>query len=205
MMRLIRLGEPLGQPVTIAEAKDLLNLRHSDKDALLQMLVDAAIASIDGADGWLNRALCQQQYDMKLSGFGSCIRIPLPPLVSVDSITYLDTANASQTLATSQYRVVGIGDRWPGRVDPGYGIAWPPTYSVDEAVTVRFTCGYPPDAGSPTDYAANVPKPIKLALLQMVNDAFENRGTVAFTVTSTIPMSLAVERLLSPFRVWTFP
>jgi hypothetical protein len=50
---------------------------------------------------------------------------------------------------------------------------------------------------------AAVPAPIKAAVLLMVGDLYENRETVAEGAPAPVEMSMTVERLLSPYRVWS--
>ncbi|HYH39911.1 MAG TPA: head-tail connector protein [Azospirillum sp.] len=189
-------------PVTLAEAKAHLRLDTSDDDALVDALIAAATAHLDGRDGWLGRALVQQTWDLKLHRFPGVIDVPLPPLQSVTSITYLDSNNVSQTLATSKYQVDGNG-QWRARIKPAYGETWPSTYDAWNAVTVRFVAGYEPGSGSPTDYAENVPQPIKHALLLLISHWYENRAPVNIgNIVSALPMT--VDALLAPYRVMSF-
>lgn len=86
-------------------------------------------------------------WDWKLHAF-PCERfleIPKPPLLTVVSVSYLDTSGVSQTLvANTDYKVSApSGPRCArGRISLKYGEAWPTTYHELEAVTIRFTCGY---------------------------------------------------------------
>lgn len=129
-------------------------------DAMITGLMAAADDWLDGKDGILGRALLTQTWNLHLDAFpgggggeylqdrrrSDRIRIPLPPLQSVDSVTYIDTAGTTQTLATSKYRV-GKGE--PGFIEPSYGESWPTTRMVADAVTIRFTAGYGARAAVP--------------------------------------------------------
>lgn len=191
-------------PVTLAEAKAQLRLDTTDDDTLVDALIAAATAHIDGRDGWLGRALVTQTWDLKLDAFPGIIEVPLPPLQSVDSITYVDAAGATQTLATSKYQV-DLGGGWRGRIKPAYGEVWPATYDVWNAVTVRFTAGYAPGVGSPTDYAENVPRAIKQAVLLMVAHWYENRVPVLVGQSAqAVEIPFTANALLAPYRVVSF-
>ena len=198
---------PPAEPVTTAEAKSHLRVDDSDSDTLIGTLVTAARQHIDARDGILGRALVEQTWDMKLDEFpapGSGIMVPMPPLISVSSITYTDTNGDSQTLAASEYQVVGAGGYGRGEIVEAHSKSWPSTRDVPEAVTVRFTCGYESSA-SPKDYDAAVPQVIKQAMLLMVADMYENRETGVIGVsTSKIETSATVDRLLAPYRVSWF-
>ena len=138
-MTLKLISGPAAEPVTLVEAKAHLRIETSDDNTLIDSLIKAARAHIDGADGWLGRALMYQTYDLSVDNLCIPIRLPLPPLVSVTSVKYLDTAGDEQTLAASLYRVVDRGS-WPSFIEPDANAVWPATLGVSAAVTVRFIC-----------------------------------------------------------------
>lgn len=141
--------------------------------AIVDALLAAATARLDGPTGVLGRALGVQTWDMKWDGYywgaefpnasyvsdqwltRSHIKIPLPPLISVDSVTYLDDNGDEQTWATDNYRVTGIGGQ--GRVVAISG--WPSVGDFADALTVRFTAGY-----------TSIPDPIQLAIMLSASD-----------------------------------
>jgi uncharacterized phiE125 gp8 family phage protein len=55
--------------VTLEEAKAFLNVTHSDHDELIEGLVDAATAALDGRYGLLQRALSPQTWELVLDRF----------------------------------------------------------------------------------------------------------------------------------------
>jgi hypothetical protein len=71
-----------------------------------------------------------------LDGF---FRIFNPPLISIDSVEYLDTNGHSQTLPPTAYAVT---PGFPGRIAPAYGQLWPLSLPQIGAVTIKYTCGY---------------------------------------------------------------
>ena len=147
---------------------------HPD-DALIASFVQAAINELDGIDGWLGRALVTQTWQLVLDTFPACaIRLPLPPLQSVDSISYIDGDGASQTLDPADYRVFAP-DSDPGRVEPAYGLSWPAVRGQSGAVTITYTCGY----GDPAD----VPELIRTYIRLRVGQYYENRELVATGVS----------------------
>jgi uncharacterized phiE125 gp8 family phage protein len=196
---------PPAEPLTLDEVKAQLRIDASDEDALLTGLIMAARAHVDGRDGWLGRCLVQQTYDLAIDGFPlgrRPIKIPLPPLRQVQSITYVDPVGDTATLDPADYRVVAGGD-WPAHVEPAYGTCWPTTRSILASVTVRFDAGYEPGTGSPTDYAENVPADIKLGLKLLVAHWYENRVPVVVGQTANmVPMTVDV--ILAPKRVVAF-
>lgn len=202
-MSLVLVTAPTQEPITLSDVKAQCRIDTSDDDALLNGLITAVRTHLDGRDGHLGRALCQQTWDLKLDGLAGDIRIPLPPLRSVTYVKYLDSVGVEQTLDAAVYQIVGVDSGWPGYITPAYGQFWPACYPVPECVTVRFVCGYAP-AGSPLDYAVNIPKAIKQAMLLTVADLYKFRENAGSNALAEVPMSATAEALLAPFRVWDF-
>ncbi len=176
----ILVGEPLALPVTLAEMK--LHLRV-DTDLTLD---DAAITEqIEAAAEWLSdatdKAYMTAVYDLHLPDFGwQWYELPYPPLQAV-SISYLDAAEARQTLAATVYRVV----TWetPGWVELADGQTWPVVADRPDAVTIRFTAGFltPFTVNTTTDVVTSGGR------------VFRNGERVRVTTTGTLPATLLVD------------
>lgn len=172
---------PVGEPITLSGAKAHLRIDGTDDDDLVTSLITAACRAFDGRDAWFGRALITQTWDLFLDdlpyGSGSLessyaqpeICVPLPPLQSVTSITYVDLTGSPQVLDPSEYTVDAKSE--PGRIFPAYGKSWPVARCAPNAVTVRFVAGY--------GAASAVPEDIKLWLKQAVAYFFENRGATS--------------------------
>lgn len=174
---------PATTPVSLAEAKAHANITDDSDDANLQAYLDAAVGHLDGYAGILGRALVTQTWVLSLDGFPSAfpyghladtsarrsrhprrIHLPLPPLISVPSITYVDANGATQTLATDQYVVL---DGPLAAIDLAPTCSWPATRRQARAVTVTFVCGY--------GAASAVPTQIKNAIKMLFSDFEANR------------------------------
>lgn len=197
-MPLVLITAPETEPVSLAEARLHLRLdasgdpaSHPDDD-LVTALITAARQSLDGRDGWLGRALITQTWELRLDAFPAGIRLPLPPLRSVTSIKYDDADGVEQTLATDQYVVTADE---PAVIVPAYGVTWPSTRAMPEAVRARFVAGY-------GDAAADVPAPIKAAILLHLGTLYRDRETV--NIGGGINEMPAYANLLAPYRVWSF-
>ena len=70
------------------------------------------------------------------------IELLKPPVTSVNSVTYVDAAGATQTLPGASYSLDAA--TFPGWLLPAYGTEWPETRDRANAVTIRFTTGYAP-------------------------------------------------------------
>jgi uncharacterized phiE125 gp8 family phage protein len=176
---------PAAEPISATEAKAHCRVDHSLDDTLIGTLITAARQRIET---WQRRQLVTATWDWKLDDFprdgDRTFYVPLPPLQSITSITYVDADGNSQTLSSSVYTVDAVSE--PGRIVEAYGQSWPATRKQPNAVTVRFVAGY--------GLAAAVPEATKAALKLLVGHWFANREAVQPGTLTELP--LAVERLL---------
>ncbi|NJL07380.1 MAG: hypothetical protein HC900_03295 [Methylacidiphilales bacterium] len=194
-MRLIRITPPPTSPVSLQDAKDHLRIEHSDDDTLIDHYLQAAVQRLDGRDGFLGRALITQTWKLLLDGFPDAITVPLPPCQAVAEIAYVDAAGTVQTLAADAYQVFGLADAAPAGIVPAFGTAWPATRAMREAVSVTFRAGY-------GDSAADVPAPLRTAILQFAGTLYANRETVTADAVDELPDGALAT--LAEHRVWAF-
>lgn len=190
-MALRRTEAPAELPLRVDDSLRLqLRLFDDAEDAIIEAMVAAATEHLDGKDGILGRALIEQSWELLLDSFpcASEIRIPLPPLRSVESITYVDSNGDTQTLATSVYAVDTASE--PGVVSLKYGQTWPSTRCQRNAVTIAFTCGY----GTSDD----VPERLKSAIKLMVGDLYANREAQG----EAMVRNATADALIFPFKVF---
>ena len=104
---------PKAPPVSLVEIKRRLNVEHSDHDEDLMGMLLAATAHLDGYTGILGRALVTQQWAVEPLEYGlrGRVSLPLAPIQTVDSVTYLDDLGASVVFPASSYlfRFDGLG------------------------------------------------------------------------------------------------
>lgn len=188
-MLLTRFTAPVETPVSRSEAKAHLRVEHTEDDTLIDALVATAVAEIDGREGYLRRALVTQTWDYSILGFPveRKIYLPFPPLQSVTSIKYFDATNTEQTLDLGDCYI--HANAFVGYVNLKPGKSWPATTERDDAVTLRFVCGY--------GNAAAVPSNIKHAILLRLTELYAFRGDDG----EAPGMSPAVYRLLQPSRL----
>jgi uncharacterized phiE125 gp8 family phage protein len=138
---------------------------HPD-DELLESYVQAATDELDGVDGWLNRALVTQTWQLSLDYFPErVIRVPLPPLQSVTQIEYDAPDGTPTVLDTDAYDVVIAAD--PGFIIPATSLSWPSTLDREAAVRIRYVAGY--------GDAEDVPEIIKNYIRQRVGQSYDVR------------------------------
>jgi len=193
--RLSLVTAPDSDPVSVAEAKRQVRreLSFTDDDKYLKGLIAAARDTVESDTG---RQLLTATYQLRLDTWPcEAIDLPKPPLVSVSSITYLDTAGATQTLATSVYVVSAptgpTADR--GRIALAYGQAWPTLRGQMNAITVAFTAGY--------GDATAVPPALKAAMLLLIGHWYQHRESVV-TGMSSKEIELAYTALVKRFRTY---
>lgn len=196
---LIRTVAPTELPVPLEELKSHLRIDDTNSDADLAGYLRVAIDMLDGSEGLLNRALCTQTWEYKIDDFPRCdwFDLPLPPLQSVSSVAYLDGNGDSQTFASSSYRVLNAADpRYKGRIELGYGEAWPATRGIQQAVTITFIAGYG---------ARNaVPEEIRQTIKLLAGHFYENRDTVAIGNLSVAEIPWALRALIDKQTVASF-
>lgn len=152
---LTRITGPATEPVTLAEVKAALAIIGNADDALLARLISSAVATFDGPEGRLGRCLITQTWRLDISGsFAPGIVLPIPPVISVDEIAYVDSGGATQTMDPADYFAAGLGSTSGAMVFPA--TRWPSARSV----SVSFTAGF--------GNAAAVPADVKDAILAVI-------------------------------------
>jgi uncharacterized phiE125 gp8 family phage protein len=204
-MRLVLVTPPTVEPLTVAEAKARLNIGDEVSDEVMQAYITAARQRIDGADGWLGRAINTQTWQGRADAFPTCdggrIYIPLPPLQSL-TVKYLNAAGSTVTLTEGvDYRLVQAQrpyivpiSGWPGSSD----------------VTIEFVAGY-------GNTGTSVPEPIRTAValgaghlrsisardLSVSEEVEEGIGSTRYVVSQNAGdvIDYTVECLLSTYQV----
>ena len=178
-------------PVSVAEAKTHLRIDSSftADDTYIETLISVATLA---AENYTNLAIMEQSWYLYLDDFPDYFNLLKGTLraLTVNSITYSDENNASQTLHASNY--FGDGNIKPARIYFAPDATIPSTYDKPNAVVVDFTLGY--------GGASLVPAPIKQAILLTIGRYYEIRqDVVTGTIATSIPKT--VEFLLDPSRV----
>lgn len=181
---------PGSEPVTLAEAKAHCRVDISDDDALLTALI---VAVRQRAEALTGRALVTQQWKLTGEAFPTgALGLPRPPLVSVQTVKYLDVDGVQQTLSSGAYDV--HTSELLGTVAPIWGTEWPPIRSQIGAVEINYTAGY--------GAAAAVPQAIKAWILCYIAAAYDNRSAVATGQRDAAVVTLPyVDALLDDYLV----
>lgn len=175
------------EPVLLAEAR--LHIK-ADSDTTEDTLITAWItAAREIAEHYTGRALASQTLEAALDCFPEyedVIELPMPPVATISSVKYTDTAGTEQTIAGSAYALSPYG--LSNRLAPTFNNYWPTTQDIPDAVRIRYVTGY-----------TTSPKAVKAAILLMLAWFNENRGD-AMSADDIQPP--AAKALLNTVKVW---
>ena len=209
IQNLVMTSAPSAEPVSLDVAKVhcRVSLSYTGDDAYILALI---VAAREYCEKETRRSFVARTYELRMNGlpcrfasqagylrsferfpvytYGE-IRLPKPPLIAVESITYIDMDGNQQTLDPSQYQV-DAGGVLPGTICPAYGQMFPQNrYQLDSA-RITYQAGY----GTP----AEVPSGICQAMLLLIGHWYRNRESVSDAGLAEVPMG--VKALLSSFQ-----
>lgn len=187
------LTPPAIEPVTLEQAKTHCRIDTDDEDPLIEGLIQAAR---EHCETFQNRAYCEQTLELWLDKFPAVgqIRLPRPPLLSVESVKYYDVDDEEFEFSPSEYFVDTKNE--PGWVVLNYGASWPTeTLRPANGICVTFVAGYETSGGS--DETNMVPQAVKQAMLLLIGHWYENREAAGPNLNE-IPKG--VDALLWPNR-----
>ncbi len=187
---------PAVEPVTIDEVYDQLRITSTAEEILLTSYIKAAREYVENLCGPLiSQTWYQYEQDWPC---GDSIIIGKPRLSSVTSVKYrIDGDAADTTLSTSDYSVDDKDEAKP-KIVLDDDASWP-SDDLEEVnpITVEFVCGYGATAST-------VPEPIRLAILLLVSQWYEQRLPVYTGQGSPVEIPFAVNALLANYRHWGF-
>jgi uncharacterized phiE125 gp8 family phage protein len=159
---------PDGEPVSLDEVKEHLEIQTDTKDAMLYRLISVARQLCEAYTGL---SFVTQRRKIVMDRF-SCrdIKVPYGPVQNIESITYIDSEGDEVVMADDEYALFNNGDMATLRplLDGVYS-TWPETSKTDNAVVIIYTAGYDDVSGIP------LPELVKQAILMQVASMFENR------------------------------
>lgn len=182
-MALTVTSPPATEPVTLAEVK--LWIRHglasadTTEDAMLNELIQSAR---EDSVGWLWRQLVTAtlKYTFDFFPASSIISLPMPPLITVTSVQYIDTAGDTQTFSSGSYTVDNESE--PARIQLNEDATWPDTKNQINAVFITYTAGY--------GAAAAVPEWAKTLIKLLVGHYYVNREATSERTIKTVPITV---------------
>ncbi len=161
---------PSSEPISVADMKTQLQVdsTFTDDDALIADMISSAREEIEAITGraimpqqwllatdwwpvyrWWDYAPSRSDYDAlgnyNFMGWrwnqSQTISIPRPPLISINSVTYVPQAGgAAQAIDLTTIQIDAISE--PGRILPAVGSYWPIASPQANSVQITFTAGY---------------------------------------------------------------
>jgi uncharacterized phiE125 gp8 family phage protein len=194
--RIERLTAPAVEPLSLGEVKEACRIDGPDQDGFLTRAIRAARDLIEGPDG-AGLVLVASHWRMRLDGLAGELWIPMGPVITIDSVQYLDDAGALQTVAPADYQ--WRTGRFEARIKPAYGLSWPTVRCQYDAVRVTFTAGFAGTEQEPPSLAM-IPEPLRIAMLMLIGHWHEHRETV---VVGQLPSEIqfGFKDLINRYRV----
>ena len=187
-MKPIRVTPPFDLPVTIGEVRAQARIDYADEDAVLEGMIRAAVALLDGYGGLLGRAIMEQTWRLPVCTLPRGLRLPMPDVRDV-VVSYRDTAGAGQTLAATDFEV--IEEHLGPTLYPRDAFTAPNVWADQRyPIDVTFTAG--------ADDPADVDQRIKLAIVMLVTHWDANRAATTEERQSQVPWG--VDELIAPLR-----
>lgn len=184
---------PTIEPLDLEEVKKALKFTPTTEDTLIDVWISAARMYFEEQTG---RQLLTATWERWLDACpdSGIIELPHPPLQSVVSVAYDDSANVEHTFDAASYVV--SAPQGPtcerGRVSLVSGGSWPSTVNQARSVRIRYIAGY-------GDAPGDVPELIKGALYFLVGHFHRFRSEGVEQAVSKLP--LGAETIMRAFRL----
>ena len=187
-MGLVITVEPAEEPVTLAEASLFMRYTGSLQNAVVTALIVAARKDVES---WTNKTMVTTTYEYYTNDLCDEILIPTGTIQSITSITYQDSADATQTLTSTLYKLDNKSIQNKVFRDPLE--TYPEVLVQPNAVKITFDAGF--------GAASAVPENLKTVIKMRVAELFEHRE--ANTTASRQPNE-AMMAILSPSADYRF-
>lgn len=174
------------EPLSVTDAKAQVREESSDYDALIGQYVASARAFVEAVTG---TRLVTQTVAFKTDDWSDLANLPVAPVQSISSVSYVDTAGDVITLPTTVYEA---------RLDllePSIALKWNqvwPSIRAGSQITVTAIVGYGAAGSQPAD--------VMHALRLIFADFYAHRESVGEGSTISLPVAATVDALLCNHR-----
>ena len=197
----LQITAPSIEPVVVADAKAHLRVDVADDDILITGLI---MAARQRAESYTQRSFISQQWRLYFdyntqhgttpmlhdrNPDHNVIRLPAPPIISLDAFEYLSAATTWTAVDPSLWHYDAGGMRIV------QDDVLPEPYTYRSSFRATYTAGY----GTTAD---KVPMAIQLAIKTLTLHFYENRE--AFTPNAMQGMPAAGESLLQPYKIMSY-
>ncbi len=159
-------------PVTMDDLKNHVQIDHSEDDLLLSFGAGGYLAAaVEYIETRGQVSLIHQRRKLRMDEMpaGDAVHVIRGPLVSIQSVTYLDAAKATQTLSASHYRVIAGGRSSAVYFEDDTSVTLADGPGV---VEINMTCGF----GSQPD---DVPAMWRQLVAEVAAYFYERRNAIA--------------------------
>ena len=187
-MNLTRILDATSEALSLTEVKNQLKITATDGDASLRFFISSVRRTVELMIG---KTLITSTWRVKLDSFPDQICLPMAPVQSVSSISYVDSDGVDQAFTDFQFDE-------DGRLAPAYDFDWPDTRDQFGAVTITYIAG--------KTHAGKVDQDIKHAMLLLVGAAEVGREDIvigAGVIVSELK-NHAAANLLAPHKKVSF-
>lgn len=152
----------------LKDAKDHLNVRHSDDDALIQSQINAVEDLFERVTG---HCLDDQSRRAQFDRVNHRVRLPKTPVQEIEAIEVMYQGSVKKSLTLSNFFLYSAD---PYEVRSTSTVSWP---HPNDAYRIEYRAGYTDDE--------NVPDGIREVLRKMVADLYTYRTTIDVGKTGT--------------------
>lgn len=192
-MNLQLLTAPVREPILLQDAKDHIDVETNEHDPQIMRYIAAARAYVEEH---IRKKIIRQQWRIYLDHGLREIDLVPNEVQEVAQVQYIDADGATQTLSASVYEV----DIPRQKLLLGYGQTWPTTRGKANDAWVDVWCGYYDAATSPINLVSRIPADIYQAMMLIVDDSFEHRGS---KITGTVVTdNRMLNAMLAPHRLY---
>ncbi len=181
-MNPIRIYDAESESLSLTDVKNHLRISGSDDDDAVRDFIAAIRFK---TETYLGQTLVNTTWEYSLDCFPDEILLPMGPVQSITSVSYIDTDGDTQSFSDIQYDS-------SGRLKPSYDNSWPDTRDQYNAVTITYVAG--------KTHAGNVQQDIKLAMKLWIGACDINRENHDFSNIVEIPNS--AKDVLNMYRNW---
>ena len=179
----------MANPVTLAEVQQHLRLGTLDaaEQAEVEMMISAAT---EVAGSFCNRpwkSVSKTEYFDRFPSSTSGYLLVHGDIQSITDLKYYSTEHVEAPFI--HHRFINTAGRT--KVYPAFGHSWPTNGSdLPASISLSYTGGD----------EANVPAPVKSAILLMVGDLYEHRENDVVGTIVSVTVTTTTEKLLTPYK-----